>query len=244
MISKKKYLFLSAKWNNLLFANYSVDYKLLEPLVPKDTELDYWNGECFISVVAFQFLDSKLFGIMPALSQRNFDEINLRFYVRRKPQENYSRKGVVFIKEIVPSRLVAFIANNLFGENYVFRNMRHDIGDSLNNNFDISYSFKNDRSWNKFSAEISQDYILPKPGCIEEYITEHYWGYGSSSNNSTIEYEVEHPQWIVYKVKKFNLDFDFGNVYGDKFSFLTKTEPSSVFFCVGSDVNVRFGNKI
>ena len=150
----------------------------------------------------------------------------------------------MFIKEIVPSRLVAYIANNLFGENYVSRNMRHDIGDSLNNNFDISYSFKNDRSWNKFSAEISQDYILPKPGCIEEYITEHYWGYGSSSNNSTIEYEVEHPQWIVYKVKKFNLDFDFGNVYGDKFSFLTKTEPSSVFFCVGSDVNVRFGNKI
>ena len=244
IMGKKKSLFLSAKWNNMLFANYPIDYNLLKPLIPEGTELDFWNGECFISVVAFQFLDSKLFGFIPAFSQRNFDEINLRFYVKRKSYDNYTRKGVVFIKEIVPSRLVKFIANNVFGENYISRNMKHQIGDFSEDSFDISYSFKNDNFWNRFSAEISQNYILPKTGDIEEYITEHYWGYASKPNNPTVEYEVEHPQWTVYKVKKFNLDFNFGNVYGDSFSFLSKVEPSSVFFCIGSDVKVRFGTKI
>ena len=63
--------------------NYIVDPALIKRLIPAGTEIDYENGETFVSVVGFLFLDTRLLGV-PIPLHRDFEEVNLRFYVRRK----------------------------------------------------------------------------------------------------------------------------------------------------------------
>ena len=109
--------FLTANWRYLAILNYTVDPRLLAPFVPLGTEIDFENGETFLSVVGFLFLDTRLLGL-PIPLYRDFEEVNLRFYVRRKSADTW-RRGVVFIRELVPRRAIALIARACYGENYL-----------------------------------------------------------------------------------------------------------------------------
>jgi len=117
--------FLTANWRYLAMLNYVVDPQLIDPLVPAETEIDFENGETFLSVVGFLFLDTRLLGL-PIPLHRDFEEVNLRFYVRRKSADP-SRRGVVFIRELVPRRAIALVARTFYRENYVAVPMRHEI---------------------------------------------------------------------------------------------------------------------
>jgi uncharacterized protein YqjF (DUF2071 family) len=78
--------FLTAEWNNLLLLNYAVDPCLLERFVPAGTELDVFEGRNYLSLVGFEFNRSRIFGFAVPFHQA-FEEVNLRFYVRRGVQE-------------------------------------------------------------------------------------------------------------------------------------------------------------
>src|ERR1044072_8762987 len=108
--------FLSAEWRNLAIANYAVGPGILEKSLPAKTELDYWQNTCYISLVGFMFLETKLKGFKIPFHV-NFEEINLRFYVKYKDENQVWKRGVVFIKEIVPKPALAFIANTIYKEN-------------------------------------------------------------------------------------------------------------------------------
>src|SRR3954449_9524574 len=105
--------------------NYVVDPRLIMPLVPAETEIDFQNGETFLSVVGFLFLDTRLLGL-PIPLHRDFEEVNLRFYVRKKSADTW-RRGGVFVREFVPKRAIATIALTFYGEPYVALPMKHDI---------------------------------------------------------------------------------------------------------------------
>src|ERR1041385_7211042 len=113
--------FLTAEWNNLLMLNYAVDALLLKPLVPPGTELDAFEGKAYVSLVGFEFNRTRVLGWAVPFHQ-NFEEVNLRFYVRRG-----SKRGVVFIRELVPRYAVAAIARWAFNENYSCVPMSHRI---------------------------------------------------------------------------------------------------------------------
>ncbi len=117
-------VFLTAEWQHLAMLNYEVDAGLLLPFVPAGTELDRWNGRVFVSLVGFRFLKTKLFGFLPVPMHSNFDEVNLRFYVRRQVGTEV-RRGVVFIREVVPRWAIAFVARTFYSENYVAQSMAH-----------------------------------------------------------------------------------------------------------------------
>ena len=240
-MSHTKPVFLSARWENLIFANYVVEDELLENLVPKGTIFSRWNSKIFISLVAFQFSNTKIFGI-PALLHKDFNEVNLRFYVERHSEEN-KRQGVVFINEIVPSKIIAWAANTIYGENYIARPMTRRIHTESDMNV-FEYGIKNEGSWNKISVRINSDPDEFQDSDQGFYITEHYWGYSKNSPSRTVEYEVEHPQWPVYRVKDYELGINFGALYGSDYSFLTDVVPDSVFFCQGSDIKVRLGKRL
>ena len=97
--------FLSAVWRNLVMLNYEIEPDILRPLVPQGVELDSWKGKYFVSLVGFQFLDTRVLG-MPIPFHRNFEEVNLRYYVRRRVEKGW-RRGVVFVKEVVPRWAIA-----------------------------------------------------------------------------------------------------------------------------------------
>src|SRR5438094_817417 len=156
--------------------NFVVDPTVLRPLVPPGTELDFENGETFLSVVGFLFLDTRLLGL-PIPLHRDFEEVNLRFYVRRK-SENTWRRGVVFIRELVPRRAIALVARTFYGENYVAVPMKHEIED-LNGNLKVEYSWRRGRKWESLKMNAAGEPQAIPAGSHAEFITEHYWGYTS-----------------------------------------------------------------
>jgi len=242
-MSARPVKFLTAEWRDLLMLNFEISPELVRPFVPRGVELDFWNGRTFISIVGFSFRDTRLLGI-PFPRHRDFDEINLRFYVRRKSGDEW-RRGVVFIKEIVPRRIVSFIARKVYNENYVTRPMR-SRADRPKPGVDgqVRYEWKEAGRWHLIGATTQGDPRFFGPGSEEAFITEHYWGYTRQRDGGTVEYEVEHPPWRLWRAGNIELDCDLKAVYGHQFAEALSGKASSAFVAEGSPIVVRRGKRI
>ena len=233
--------FLTAEWKDLLFVNYEVAPEVLQPYLPQGVELDLFNGKCLVSLVGFMFLKTKLRGIgFPFY--RNFEEFNLRFYVLRREGNSYKR-GVVFVKEIVPRRMITWVAYSLYGERYFYHPMKHTISETKEG-LDVSYSFKLNGKWNGINASADAVKKPPITGTEEEFITEHYWGYTKIKNGATSEYQVHHPRWNLQRVNSHQVDIDTDALYGSQWSHYLRAEPTSVFLADGSPVTIFTRNII
>lgn len=233
--------FLTAEWRKLAFANYIVDPQLLKAYVPYGTELDLWQGKCYASLVGFRFVNVRLLGIKIPFHV-NFEEANLRFYVKRKEGKEWKR-GVVFIKEIVPKAAITFVANTIYKENYQTLPMRH-LWEESGNRRTVEYAWKTNANWHTFRINAAK---APSPiplGGETEFITEHYWGYAQVGKNKTNEYEVTHPKWEQYEVHDYHIEVDYDQVYGKAFAFLNQEQPSSVMLAEGSPITVEAKQEI
>jgi uncharacterized protein YqjF (DUF2071 family) len=234
--------FLDAEWRYLAMINYEIDPELIRTLVPNGTEVDFFNNRTYVSLVGFLFLKTKVFGV-PIPFHRNFEEVNLRFYVRRLGPEGW-RRGVVFIKEIVPRWAVAAVARALYHERYVAMRMRHSIDKKEDDSVDVKYEWKSGEILNCLSVVGASDPKYTEPGSEEEFISEHYWGYSSQPDGSTVEYRVDHPKWKVHKVLAHEVNCNFAMLYGERFSSIASNPPTSAFLAAGSPITVSTGTKI
>jgi uncharacterized protein YqjF (DUF2071 family) len=233
--------FLTAAWRKLLIINYSVDPAILEPYLPYKTELDLWKDKCYVSLVGFRFLNTRVRGI-PIPFHRDFEEINLRFYVRYKERMDWKR-GVTFIKEIVPRPAITFVANTLYREKYVSLKTAYEWSEEANA-ISVAYRWKHEGDWDYIQVKAGSTRQDIQAGSEEEFITEHYWGYTKISDRLTSEYEVVHPRWTVYPVLHHQLSVRFAALYGAEFGFLNNSLPDSVMLAEGSDIAVRASGKI
>jgi uncharacterized protein YqjF (DUF2071 family) len=235
--------FLTAKWLNLVMINFLVDPSVLAPHTPHGTEIDQWNGNTYVSIVGFHFVNTKVKNLSIPF-HRNFEEINLRFYVRRKDKQGW-RRGVVFIKEIVPKPAIAFVAKVFYNENYVSMNTRHSIDMSPNStNRHVRYEWNYKGRWNSLSVVPRGNKQSLVDTTEEEFITEHYWGYSAQKSGCTVEYQVEHPRWDIWQVSNSDINIDVGAIYGKEFEDTLSKKPSSAFLAEGSEVIVYQGKKI
>lgn len=232
-------IFLTAEWRHLVMLNYAVDPALLRPLVPAGTELDRWEGTTFVSMVGFLFLRTRVLGV-PVPFHRDFEEVNLRFYVRRRGPEGW-RRGVVFVKEIVPRRAIAWVARTVYGENYVALPMAHTLpaGDGT-----LEYRWRHAGGPCALRATIRGEPDPLAPGSEAEFIAEHYWGYARQRGGGSVEYRVEHPRWRAWRAESAALEGDMAALYGRDFAGPLGSAPSSAFVADGSDVVVRRGVRL
>lgn len=229
--------FLTAKWHDLIMANYEVEPSLLQPRVPGGTELDLHEGKCFVSLVGFMFRDTRVLGI-PVPFHVNFEEVNLRFYIKRET-DGEVRRAVCFVKEIVPRRAIATVARVMYGEPYACFAMRHERTAT-----NVAYEWSKNGVTNRLSVEIDQSVGVPPAGSHGEFIIEHYWGYTKRSGGRVDEYKVEHHKWELFSVKNESIKVDFAATYGSEFAFLTDEKPHSVLLAKGSEIAVYKGKKI
>ena len=227
--------FLTAAWKNLIMANYIVDPSILTPYLPAKTALDLFNGNAYVSLVGFMFMNTKVLGFKIPF-HINFEEVNLRFYVRYYDNGIWKR-GTVFIKEIVPKPAISFIANTVYHEKYDTKRMKH-LTTETDNELNLSYQWKHKNKWNRIEASVQKPAQAMVLGSEEEFIAEHYWGYSKYNDTTTFEYHVQHPAWKIFPVKNYLIDCDFKELYGNSFSALIKAKPNSVFVAEGSDVRV------
>ena len=208
--------FLTARWENIVMINYEVNSKILVPYLPYGLELDTFEDKIFISLVGFKFLKSSIFGI-PIPFYGSFDEVNLRFYVKRREGAEVKR-GVVFISEIVPHKIVAYLANKLYKEHYGTAKMNSSI--VIENEIkNIKYAWQADMCNYSIIASFDKECKSIEPNSLEEFIYEHYFGFTKVSNNETWEYKVNHPRWQTNQVKSCMINCDFERMYGKDFSF-------------------------
>jgi len=229
-------VFLKARWENLVMINYEVDPTILLPHLPPATVLDVFEDKTLVSVVGFMFNNTKIFGLNWPF-HTNFEEVNLRFYVKHFDGSTWKR-GAVFISEIVPKHIITFIANTLYHEHYTTKSMLH-LTVVKQNEITFTYKWKHRKKWNSMDVTADASLTDIKHGSEEEFIFEHYWGYNKYNSHTSIEYAVEHPMWQVHKVKTWNLECDIASLYGQAFLPWLSTKPSSVFLAKGSEVVIR-----
>ena len=228
---------MQAEWRMLAMANYAIDKKILNNYLPAKTEIDLWNNTCYLSLIGFMFKETQLKGLKIPL-HTNFEEVNLRFYVRFKDQDGWKR-GVVFIKEIVPKPALTLVANLLYKEKYETMPMRHSW-EMADEEVTVEYQWKK-KKWNSLKVTTNNIATLIRENSEEEFITEHYWGYTKITDTKTSEYGVEHPKWEVYGTKDYLINVDFEDIYGPDFGFLQAEKPKSVFLALGSEIKVKEG---
>lgn len=231
-------IFLTGAWRHLAMINWRVDPALLLPLVPRGTVLDAWNGATYVSLVGFMFRDTRLLGI-PVPGHRDFEEVNLRFYVRRQEGDE-SRRAVVFIRELVPRRAIAWTARVAYNEPYLAVPMRHAIAVPGR----VSYGWRLPTGWCELAVDASGPALPIADGSEAEFITEHYWGYTRQRDGGTVEYRVTHPRWRTWAVTDARVTGDVAPLYGADFARVLAGAPSSAFLADGSEIAVHWPRRL
>lgn len=237
----KQPIFLTTEWRHLAMLNYEIDSALLEPYLPAGTELDTWNGKHYISVVGLLFLNTRLYGISVPF-HRDFEEINLRFYVRREVAGEI-RRGVVFVKEIVPKPAITMVARVFYNENYATLPTSHSL-EHNSEGLSVSYQWRQADFTHGLRVRAKGTPTLVRDNTEEEFISEHYWGYATQRGGSTLEYEVEHPRWRIRRIEEATLNCDVERLYGSRFAEYIGRDPASALLAEGSPVIVRRGARI
>jgi uncharacterized protein YqjF (DUF2071 family) len=256
--------FLTACWTDLLLLNFPVPAEVLARLAPAGTKPDLYHGQAYLSIVGFRFHTTRIVGL-PIPGHTRFPEINLRYYVRRAACRE-TRRGVVFVREVAPRRAVALAANWLYHENYIARPMRTRIemaGDELNVGDTIEYAWRTQRiplarregpgegssppmskhHWNRLAARVATPLALPRPGSIEEYFVENYWGYVRRRDGTTHEYRVIHPPWRVAACNSVTWDCDLSATYNTPLAEYLATPPTSALIAAGSAIQLYRGRR-
>ena len=229
--------FLTAEWRKLILVNYVIDPLILKKYLPYKTDLDLWKGKCYLSLVGFMFLNTKVKGCkLPG--HIDFEEVNLRYYIKHY-NEKEERRGVGFIKEIVPKHLIALLARTIYKEPYQAFPMKHSWLEK--NKLDVEYKWKVKDKWNSVAVRAENSPCSFNEKSEAGFILEHYWGYTRVNDKKTNEYEVKHPPWKIYKVLDSMINVDFKESYGSDFEFLNNLKPKFVILAEGSQISV--GNK-
>ena len=233
--------FLTARWENLVLLNYACDPTLLAPLVPAGTELDTWQGHTLFSLVGFLFSDTRLLGV-PIPFHRTFEEVNLRFYVRRPGSD--SRRAVVFVRELVPRRAIAAVAKGVYNEPYLAVAMHHHCSLTPGQGGELRYGWTHQGTDFELGARVAGPALALASGSEAEFITEHYWGYTRQRDGGTLEYQVEHPRWQVWTATDCWFRGPALGLYGREFGEILSDTPRSAFVAVGSPVAVHRGRRL
>lgn len=230
--------FLTAEWRYLAILNFRIDPAVLAPLVPAGTELDLWRGNALVSMVGFRFLHTRVLGVSVPL-HRDFDEVNLRFYVRTE-RGSEVRRGVTFVREVVPRPAIALVARLLYNEPYAALPMHSTTPHAMHkpDPGTVEYAWRGGAGWNRLAVRASGAAELLAEGSEAEFITEHHWGYTRQRDGSTIEYAVHHPRWRVWTVADAEFVCDVKGMYGTAFVDALAAAPCSALLAGGSPVSV------
>jgi len=223
-------------------AHYEIDPGALRNLVPRGTELDEWDGRTLVSVVGFLFRKTRILGL-PVPFVRDFEEVNLRFYVRRRAAEGW-RRAVVFVRELVPSALIAWTARRLYSENYSRVRMGHRFVANGNGTPAVSYWWRVGAEPGSLSVHAKGTATALLDGTEEHFLAEHYWGYARQRDGGTVEYRVDHPPWRIWSADRAELTCDAGRLYGAGFAEALSAPPRSAFLAEGSPVRVYRGTRL
>ena len=226
---KTNNIFMSGEWKDLIMSTYEIDKSIIEPYLPKNTEIDFYKNKALLSMIAFTFSKVKFFGIRVPFHQY-FGQINFRFYVKSKID---GAKGVVFVKEFAPKPFIACIANWLYNEPYHYKKIRFKkIID--NNQIKLNYSFRGSKIDIESKLQTSQ--LINNT--FEHFVVDRYIAFIKNHIGKTFQYKIYHKPWEVYNLKSINIDKTILNLLPKEFKNL---KHISTCYVKGSSIEVQKG---
>ena len=230
--------FLTARWADLLLVTYALPADTLRAYLHPALEPDLWSNAAHVSLVAFRFLDTRILGL-PIPGHRHFAEINLRAYVRHG-----SDRGVVFIREFVPRRAIAWVANAWYNEPYATAPITATVNTTPENAARAHFTWRWRGRTHRLAMTGSPDTSLP-PRDSDAFLTkEHEWGFGQTRRGNLLRYHVTHPEWPVRTVTALDLEVDYESLYGPGWAFMNTAAPVSTIYAVGSPVTVGWPERL
>lgn len=223
---------LAGVWRQLCFFNYAVPPERLEPLLPDGVELDTRNGDAFVSLVALDFLELQLFGVAVP-RHRRFPQINLRFYVREGV-----RRGVVFLRELVPKRLLAWGARLAVNEPYRVARMRSEVT-ATPAQLSVEHFLKRGAKEHWLAVHADPSRRRERALESEQFFTERHWSFNRSHLGTLLRFQVHHPIWSTLPVERYELDWDFRALYGEEWEWMSHVRPHSVLLAEGSPIQMH-----
>jgi uncharacterized protein YqjF (DUF2071 family) len=193
-----------------------------------------------LSLVAFHFADNRVLGV-PIPFAREYDQINLRFYVRRRLEDGGWRRGVVFLRELAPAKPVVAGARFVYGERYdcvpVTARVRPP-GAAGTRGGRAVYRWRDRHQVHRLAVDFHGPAALPGPGSLEDFLTDRHFGY-VSAERATREYRVDHPPWRVWPATDARLSHGIADAFGRRFERALDRAPLSAFVAEGSRMELH-----
>ena len=211
------------EWNNALFLHWEVELKELEKFVPKELEIDLFEGKPWISVVAFTMekIRPKNLPSFPPVSY--FDEINIRTYIKSN-----NKTGVYFLSIEGGKKLACIVAKKMSQLPYryskikrtknKFESYNSEFNDSLNIQFAIGKEIKEKTE-------------------LDKWLTERYALF-QDTEYSINEFEIHHSEWPINEVDLHKADLNY-----NRFDKLIKDKPNKIQYSKGVKVIAWGKNK-
>ena len=125
------------EWNNAIFLHWKVDYNELKKFVPNELEIDLFNQDPWVSLVAFTMEKIRPRNL-PAISIiSNFNEINIRTYVKHK-----GKAGVYFLNIEAGKRISSYIAQKISKLPYRYSKIKRSKDRFISENNNLNNIFK------------------------------------------------------------------------------------------------------
>ena len=205
------------EWNNALFLHWKVPFEELRSCVPENLELDEFEGEFYVSLVAFRMQKIRPKNLPSVNFISDFEEINLRTYVVKD-----GKAGVYFMNIEAENYLSAWVARKLSGLPYEKSKISR-----IGNQFNSTNKLKNF----KLHAEFEIREILSEKSHLDKWLTERYCLY-LDENEQLFRFDIHHREWEIRKVGMKNLDL----IYRFKNDYLIDKNPDLVHYSKGVQV--------
>lgn len=212
------------EWNNAIFLHFKVNLEELKKHVPKELEIDLFQGESWVSVVAFTMEKIRPKNI-PAFSPiSNFHEINIRTYVKMN-----NKTGVYFLSIEGGTKLSCKIAKFISDLPYRYSTIERTSKLYSSSNLD----FKDELC---FEFEIGKQIELKSE--LDNWLTERYALF-QETDNYINEYEIHHLPWVVKDVEVKSL-----KCFYLRFKNLLNNKPDKIQYSKGVQVIAWGKNRI
>jgi uncharacterized protein len=187
------------EWNNALFFHWAIPFDILRNYVPEKLELDTFNGQAYVSLVAFTMQKIRPRNLPSIACISDFNEINLRTYIN-----NNHKKGVYFLNIEAEKSLSAFIAKQVSGLPYEKSTIKRTA--TKYNSSNLKKGFFLDTEF-----EIKEE--LQNKTELDKWLTERYCLY-LAKDDKIYRYDIHHQEWELKdaEIKRLNLRYKKGSM--------------------------------
>jgi len=191
------------EWNRTIFLHWKVPVNELREVLPPHLEPDTFEGEAWVSLVAFTVEKLHPRHLFPFPPVSDFHEVNVRTYVTKG-----TIPGIYFLSIEASRWLSAKLTRALSWLPYEKTKMHRSAQGAQQ-----VYTSLNSKAGFRFASQ----YVIGKPvgrkSLLDRWLTERYAVYLERANH-VYRFQVHHQEWPLYEaeLKELHTEYRFGNI--------------------------------